>query len=99
VVLVNDLIAPAADARLPFGGRKLSGFGATRGREGLLEMTTQKVVVVQRGRWRPHFDEPAQWHEGFLSSLLRFRHSRGFALRTAALRQLLSTLSHRSSKP
>ena len=30
-VIINDLIAPTADARLPFGGRKLSGFGLTRG--------------------------------------------------------------------
>ena len=48
-VIINDLIAPTADARLPFGGRKLSGFGLTRGPEGLLEMTTTKVVTQRSG--------------------------------------------------
>ena len=38
-VLINDLIVPTADPRMPFGGVKASGFGTTRGEEGLLEMT------------------------------------------------------------
>ncbi len=47
-VSVNDLIAPTADPRVPFGGRGRSGFGATRGAEGLLEMTAAKTVLVRR---------------------------------------------------
>ena len=57
-VLVNDLIAPTADPRMPFGGVKASGFGVTRGDEGLLEMTYPHVVAVRRGQSRPHFEEP-----------------------------------------
>ena len=38
-ITVNDVIIPTADPRLPFGGRGASGFGVTRGNEGLLEMT------------------------------------------------------------
>ena len=53
-VCVNDLIVPTADPRLPFGGRGRSGFGSTRGAEGLLGMTVVKTVSERRGRFRPH---------------------------------------------
>ena len=55
-VVINDLIAPTADPRVPFGGGGRSGFGLTRGPEGLLEMTAAKVVMVRRGRSRPHYN-------------------------------------------
>lgn len=55
LVLVNDMIAPLGDPRVPLGARGRSGFGVTRGAEGLLEMTRLKAVVVSRGRARPHF--------------------------------------------
>jgi acyl-CoA reductase-like NAD-dependent aldehyde dehydrogenase len=55
LVTINDVIVPSADPRLPFGGRGRSGFGVTRGAEGLLEMTAVKAVSVRRGRLRPHF--------------------------------------------
>ena len=58
-VCINDLIVPTADPRLPFGGRGSSGFGTTRGAEGLLEMTVAKAVSTRRGRFRPHLDAPA----------------------------------------
>jgi acyl-CoA reductase-like NAD-dependent aldehyde dehydrogenase len=49
-VLINDIIVSTVDPRIPFGGRKESGYGATRGTEGLLEMTVAKVVTVQRSK-------------------------------------------------
>jgi delta 1-pyrroline-5-carboxylate dehydrogenase len=55
-VCVNDLIVPTADPRLPFGGRGSSGFGVTRGAEGLLDMTVPKTISVRTGRFRPHLD-------------------------------------------
>lgn len=57
-VVVNDMIAPLGDPRAPFGGRGKSGFGTTRGAEGLLDMTRCKTVVATRGRAKPHL-EPA----------------------------------------
>lgn len=54
-VLVNDLIAPTADPRVPFGGRGESGFGVTRGAEGLLEMTATKTLLVRRKGMRRHY--------------------------------------------
>lgn len=53
-VCINDLIVPTADPRLPFGGRGRSGFGVTRGAEGLLAMTVVKTVSERRTRFRPH---------------------------------------------
>ena len=57
VVVVNDVIVPTADPRLPFGGRGESGFGVTRGAAGLLELTVIKAVAVRRGRRLPHLDQ------------------------------------------
>jgi acyl-CoA reductase-like NAD-dependent aldehyde dehydrogenase len=57
-VCINDLIVPTADPRLPFGGRGLSGFGVTRGAEGLLDMTVVKTVSLRRGRFMPHLAGP-----------------------------------------
>ncbi len=48
-IAVNDLIVPTADPRVPFGGRGNSGFGVTRGGEGLLAMTVPVVTGVRRG--------------------------------------------------
>lgn len=56
-VLVNDIIVPTGDPRMPFGGRGKSGFGVTRGAEGLLEMTTVKIICRRRGTCR-HLEEP-----------------------------------------
>ncbi|MBS1028962.1 aldehyde dehydrogenase family protein [Gluconobacter albidus] len=46
-VCINDLIVPTADPRLPFGGAGGSGYGVTRGPEGLLALT-RPVVISSR---------------------------------------------------
>lgn len=56
-VTINDLIAPTADPRVPFGGFGQSGFGVTRGPEGLLAMTRPRVVLTNSSRWLPHLDD------------------------------------------
>ena len=75
-VVINDLIVPTADPRMPFGGVKASGFGTTRGEEGLLEMTFPHVVALRRGRAHPHFDEPAAEDAHLFSTYLRLAHGR-----------------------
>ena len=86
-VVINDLIVPTADPRLPFGGRGESGFGVTRGAEGLLEMTVCKTVLLRRGRFRPHLDARAE-DAGALAVLIGLLHGTP-AARLAALRRLV----------
>ena len=94
-VTINDLIIPTADARLPFGGRGRSGFGVTRGAEGLLELTAPKVVTVSRGKFRPAFDSPQPGDEALFNAYFRLAHGRGLKSRWAALVSLIRTISRR----
>ena len=73
-VVVNDMIAPTADPRVAFGGRRASGFGTTRGAEGLLEMTQVKSVVTQASGWLPHLDRPIPELAPLLLDFLKFDH-------------------------
>ncbi len=89
-VTINDIIAPTADPRLPFGGRGESGFGVTRGGEGLLAMTTPKVICVRRGRLLPHLDQRQESDAATLRGALRFLYAGRWGQRWAGLRQMAS---------
>ena len=61
-VSVNDVIVGTAHPAVPFGGVRQSGWGVTRGEEGLLSLTVPQVVTVRAGKFRPHYgasDNPA----------------------------------------
>jgi acyl-CoA reductase-like NAD-dependent aldehyde dehydrogenase len=73
-VCINDLIVPTADPRLPFGGRGRSGFGVTRGAEGLLDMTVPKAISTRTGRFRPHLDAKLGADAGKLLTMIRLLH-------------------------
>ena len=73
-VVINDVIVPTADPRLPFGGRGESGFGVTRGAEGLLEMTVLKTVSTRHGRFRPHLERPKPTDAARYSRMIRLLH-------------------------
>ncbi len=89
VVTINDLIVPTADPRVPFGGRKRSGFGSTRGAEGLLDMTAPKVIALRRGKWRPHLQEPQPGDANLLRAFLQVSHGGSLRQKLAALIRLM----------
>jgi len=88
-VVVNDLIVPTIDPRVPFGGRRASGYGVTRGREGLLEMTAPKVILSQRARHRFHYEPRGNSHFEFFAGLIHGVHGEGWRVRGRGWMQAL----------
>jgi acyl-CoA reductase-like NAD-dependent aldehyde dehydrogenase len=86
-VLINDLIVGTADPRVSFGGRKSSGFGLTRGREGLLEMTALKTVVVQRNHDLRAYRATTPDHLPFFAAYLQAVHGGSWTARWNGLRR------------
>lgn len=91
-VSINDLIAPTADPRLPFGGRKASGYGVTRGGEGLLEMTVIKTVSSRSGRFRPHYDPAGPAQARLAQAYLKTAHGSTLTERIAGVIDLIKAL-------
>ena len=84
MVVINDMIVPTADPRVPFGGSGASGFGVTRGAEGLLELTRVRAVIRRRGTFRPHFDPADASQESLLSAFVQVAHAGSFGRRLRA---------------
>jgi acyl-CoA reductase-like NAD-dependent aldehyde dehydrogenase len=80
-VVINDLIAPTADPRVPLAGRRQSGFGVTRGAAGLEEMTLLKAIVQRRGNWLAHLEETTPWDVRLLADFLGLIHGRDWRTR------------------
>jgi aldehyde dehydrogenase (NAD+) len=91
-ILLNDIIVSTADPRASFGGRKRSGFGATRGREGLLEMTTVKTIQTQRAKDVRAYAPHTSHHFDFFSGYIRAAHGGGWRERWSGLRQFLGAM-------
>ncbi len=87
-VLINDLIAPTADPRVPFGGLRRSGFGMTRGGEGLLEMTAVKTVSVRRKGSARHYDPAGAKELPLFTGLIGALHGGSLRERLAGLRAM-----------
>ena len=76
-VVINDMIVPTADPRVPFGGQGKSGYGMTRGEAGLLEMTQLKTIVSTRRWFKPHLQPPTPVDADVLEQLIRLEHASG----------------------
>ena len=88
IVCINDLIVPSADPRVPFGGRSKSGYGVTRGAEGLLELTRIKVIHTRRGGMTPHLDSPTPQPD-LIVAVIGLLHSGSWRKRLRALTNLV----------
>ena len=88
-VLINDVIVPTVDPRIPFGGRGRSGYGVTRGEEGLLAMTTPRTVQIQRSRLALNYEPTGDAHIEFFTGLALALHGAGIAKRWAGLKRLV----------
>ncbi len=89
-VLINDLIAPTADPRVPFGGRGHSGFGTTRGAEGLLEMTATKTVLLRHKGSSRHYAPLSNKDTPLFAGLIGALHGGSLAGRWKACKQLIA---------
>ena len=76
-VTINDLIAPTADPRFPFGGVRESGFGSTRGVEGLRDLTYPHVIALRRGRWLPHLEAVKMGDEKIFGAYIKMVYGGG----------------------
>ena len=88
-VVINDMIVPTGDPRVSFGGRGRSGWGVTRGPEGLREMTRPKIVCSRHGKWLPHLDKKDSQNIGLLCEVMEFVHSGGMNEKFRALLRLI----------
>jgi acyl-CoA reductase-like NAD-dependent aldehyde dehydrogenase len=88
-VVINDVVVPTADPRFPFGGRKASGFGSTRGAEGLLQMTALKAIAVQGARRLRHLEPLPENAEDLLIGFMRMGHGKHPGARWSGLQQVL----------
>ncbi len=94
-VLVNDLIVPTADPRMSFGGRRGSGFGTTRGVEGLLEMTAVKTVAVRRSGGgkqasKRQYEPTGEAQEALFAGVAGMSYGGTMRDRVAGLRRMLA---------
>jgi aldehyde dehydrogenase (NAD+) len=88
-VVINDLIVPTADPRTPFGGRGRSGFGVTRGAEGLLAMTTPRTLHVQRGGSIRAYEATGEGHIDLFVGLTELLHGDGLGARWSGLKRMV----------
>ncbi|MDA7492529.1 aldehyde dehydrogenase family protein [bacterium] len=89
-VCINDLIVPTADPRLPFGGRGKSGFGVTRGEDGLLAMSVPSTISRRHGKFAPHLQPRQPMDAQTLLGALQLLHARTLMERCSGLKNMIA---------
>lgn len=92
-VVINDAIVPTADPRVPFGGWKHSGWGVTRGWDGLLEMTRLQVRCTRHGNWLPHLNAQQAGDVQTMTGLMQCLHAGSWKLRWQGIKRLVGSAS------
>jgi acyl-CoA reductase-like NAD-dependent aldehyde dehydrogenase len=96
-VVINDVIVPTADPRLPFSGRGSSGFGVTRGAEGLLELTQVKAISTRSAGYQ-HL-EPAEPGDGALfAAFVEMVHGSTLRTRWQGMKKLVTVVRNRKRR-
>jgi acyl-CoA reductase-like NAD-dependent aldehyde dehydrogenase len=86
-VSINDALVATAHPATGFGGVRDSGWGVTRGEEGLLSLTVPQVVSTRLGKFRPHFQTTNPALAEMLRGLLAWYHSANGRERRAGFRR------------
>jgi acyl-CoA reductase-like NAD-dependent aldehyde dehydrogenase len=97
-VVINDLIVPTADPRVAFGGWAQSGWGVTRGWDGLREMTRPQTLCTRYGGWLPHLNRQQSNNAEVMSGLLQLVHGGSFVTRWRALKNIVDGIRRSSGK-
>lgn len=98
-VLINDVIAPTADPRVAFGGRGRSGYGVTRGADGLLAMTTPRTVQLQRNPSTRAYQQTTNRHAALFTGLIAALHSGNLKLRWRGLLSMIHAAKSLENNP
>jgi len=88
-VLINDVIVSTADPRISFGGRGASGFGVTRGAEGLLGMTTPRTIQSRSGKPGREYQPTGKGHIEFFAGLAALIHGGSLRVRVDGLKRMV----------
>lgn len=73
VVMVNNVVTAAGDARVPFGGRRLSGNMQRHGAWGVREMTRPQSLSITQGFFKPGFKSKFRLNENQMHTLIAFK--------------------------
>ena len=93
-VWINDVLHPVAQPSVPLVGRGKSGFGASRGLAGLLEMVQPKVISETPGRAaRRHYEPLPPAGADLFQNTAAVAFASGVKARLAGLVRLLKTLT------
>ncbi|RPI58154.1 MAG: aldehyde dehydrogenase family protein, partial [Lysobacterales bacterium] len=92
VAMINDVIVPAAHPEVSLAARRASGFGVTRGADGLLEMTRPKVTTLSRARWPLHLKPQGERSADLLAAYALAAYGEGLRPRLRAFAAALGSM-------